>query len=553
MNKLSFLTVLSVLFIFISCKETKEEKEVTQEWDVSIEHLERHIEELASNEYMGRMPMTVGEELTLEYLQKEMKEIGVAPGNNGSYLQDVALVTVNSVSDEEITVTGGNNPLTLKKGEDFVAYSQLIEEEIKIEDAEFVFCGFGVVAPEYGWNDYEDIDMTGKIAVVMVNDPGYYLQDESLFTGNAMTYYGRWTYKYEEAARQGAAGVVIIHEDAAAGYPWGVVEGSWSGAKMQLDLPEGSKTFAPMQGWLTSASAKKLFDQAEKNQEELFESAKSADFKPVPLGVNTSVTLKNTFKRATSPNVVGMIEGSENPDEYIIYTAHWDHLGGEDPNDSSTIFNGAVDNATGTAMLLEIARAVKERDEPLDRSLVFLFVTAEEQGLLGSEFYATNPIFPTNKTVANLNVDAVFPYGPTNDVLVVGHHQNDLADWAEDIVTGQDRYILPDQEAEKGFYYRSDHFNLAKVGIPAMYASGGTDLKDGGKEKGAELRAEYNQKYYHKQGDEYNPETWNMGSIAQDAEFYFRLGVKIANSQDWPQWSENSEFRAVREKDMESK
>ena len=552
MNKLSFLTVFSVLFIFISCKEADQEK-TSQEWDVSVEHLERHIKELASDAYMGRMPMTIGEELTVAYLEKELKAIGVAPGNNGSYLQDVALITVNSVPDEQIQVKGGSSDFTLNRGEDYVVFSQLIQDEVKVENAEFVFCGFGIVAPEYSWNDYEGIDMTGKIAVVMVNDPGYYLQDDSMFTGNAMTYYGRWTYKYEEAARQGAAGVIIIHEDAAAGYPWGVVQGSWSGSKMQLDLPEGSVEFAPLQGWITSDVAQQLFEQAGKSQDELFESAMSADFKPTPLGLKTSVTMKNTFDRGTSPNVIGVIEGSEKPDEYIIYTAHWDHLGGEDPNDSSTIYNGAVDNATGTAMLLEIARAVKELDEPVKRSMVFLFVTAEEQGLLGSAYYAANPIFPTNQTVANMNVDAVFPFGPTKDLLVVGHHQNDLADWAEDIVKGQDRYILPDQEPEKGFYYRSDHFSLAKVGIPAMYASGGADLVDGGKERGERLRREYNQKYYHKPGDEYNAETWDMGSIAQDAEFYFRLGVKIGNSSEWPQWSENSEFRAIREKDMAKK
>lgn len=552
MKNLTFLTVVSVLFIFISCKDSTQEQEVSQEWDVSIEHLERHIKELSSNEFMGRKPMTVGEEKTVAYLEKELKEIGVAPGNNGSYLQDVALITVNSVPDEQITVTGGKSPLTLNRGEDYVVFSQLIQEEVKVENAEFVFCGFGIVAPEYGWNDYEGIDMTGKIAVVMVNDPGFYLKDENMFTGNAMTYYGRWTYKYEEAARQGAAGVIIIHEDAAAGYPWGVVQGSWSGSKQQLDLPEGSVKYAPMQGWVTSDVAKQLFDQAGKVQEELFESAKSVDFKPVPLGVKTSVVMKNTFERGNSPNVIGIIEGSESPDEYIIYTAHWDHLGGEDPNDSSTIYNGAVDNATGTAMLLEIARSIKNLEEPLKRSSVFLFVTAEEQGLLGSAYYAANPVFPTKQTVANMNVDAVFPYGPTNDLLVVGHHQNNLAEWAEDIVAQQERYILPDQEAEKGFYYRSDHFNFAKVGVPALYASGGSDLREGGKQRGDSLRKEYNQKYYHKPGDEYNPETWDLGSIAQDAEFYFRLGVKIGNSSDWPQWSENSEFRAVREKDMES-
>lgn len=552
MKNLTFLTVVSVLFIFSSCKDSTQEQEVSQEWDVSIEHLERHIKELSSNEFMGRKPMTVGEEKTVAYLEKELKEIGVAPGNNGSYLQDVALITVNSVPDEQITVTGGKSPLTLNRGEDYVVFSQLIKEEVKVENAEFVFCGFGIVAPEYGWNDYEGIDMTGKIAVVMVNDPGFYLKDENMFTGNAMTYYGRWTYKYEEAARQGAAGVIIIHEDAAAGYPWGVVQGSWSGSKQQLDLPEGSVKYAPMQGWVTSDVAKQLFDQAGKVQEELFESAKSVDFKPVPLGVKTSIAMKNTFERGNSPNVIGIIEGSESPDEYIIYTAHWDHLGGEDPNDSSTIYNGAVDNATGTAMLLEIARSIKNLEEPLKRSSVFLFVTAEEQGLLGSAYYAANPVFPTKQTVANMNVDAVFPYGPTNDLLVVGHHQNNLAEWAEDIVAQQERYILPDQEAEKGFYYRSDHFNFAKVGVPALYASGGSDLREGGKQRGDSLRKEYNQKYYHKPGDEYNPETWDLGSIAQDAEFYFRLGVKIGNSSDWPQWSENSEFRAVREKDMES-
>ncbi len=534
-----------------SCAEPEVvEEHPVMEIELSEENLERHIAELASDEYMGRMPMTRGGELTKEYLVNELEDIGIEPGNFGSWFQEVGLVEVNSKSDDQLEVKGGSEPFTINFGPDYVIYSQLMDDEISIEDAEIVFCGYGVVAPEYGWNDYEGIDMEGKIALVLVNDPGFAIGDEDLFTGNAMTYYGRWTYKYEEAARQGAAGVIIIHEDEAAGYPWAVVERSWSCPKLQLDMPEAALERAPLQGWVTSDVASRLFEISGQDQESLFESAKSADFEPVPLGLEISATINNTFDHGVSQNVVGMIEGSERPDEYIIYSAHWDHLGVGEPVNGDSIYNGAVDNATGVAILLEIARSVQEMETPPARTLVFLFVTAEEQGLLGSAYYASNPLFPTNQTVANLNVDGIYPFGPTNDIIVIGDDQSEMTDWGENIAETQGRYITPDQQPENGFFYRSDQFSFAKVGVPAFYGLGGTDLVDGGPEVGRELREQYNAERYHRPGDVYDPDTWDLGGISQDGQFYLRLGVKLAESDDWPEWSDHSEFRAVREADM---
>jgi len=548
---LKLLSFLPFLF-FYSCGDADQHTEIEHlTFDLNIDNLERHIETLASDEFRGRMPMTVGEDLTLAYLENELSQMGIQPGNRGSFFQEVGLVTVKSDSDDQMVISGGDSEIRINKGSDFVIYSQLLQEEIVVEDAELVFCGFGVVAPEYNWNDYEGIDMEGKIAVVLVNDPGFYMgEDNDLFTGNAMTYYGRWTYKYEEAARQGAAGVIIVHNDDPAGYGWNVVETSWSGAKMQLDLPAGSVKRSPLQGWITYPVAEKLMSAAGFNKDEMLQSALSPDFKPVPLGLRTSATMKNTFERGTSQNVIAMIEGSEKPEEYIIYTTHWDHLGVRAPIDGDSIYNGAVDNATGVAILIEIARIVQAMEDKPKRSLVFLWVTAEEQGLLGSSYYANNPIFPTRKTVANLNVDGIFPFGPTNDLIVVGYNQNQLVDWAKDIADTQGRYVVPDQEPEKGFFYRSDQFSFAKVGVPAIYAGGGTDLIEGGKELGEQLRTDYLRKYYHQPGDKYIPEKWDLRAIAQDGEFFLRFGMDIANSDKWPEWNEISEFRAIRKADL---
>lgn len=539
------------LFFLIGCGDVETEHPVMS-IELSEENLERHIAELASDEYMGRMPMTDSEELVLNYLTRELETIGVEPGNNGSFLQEVGLLEVTSKSDDQLTIRGGSEPYTISFGPDYVIYSQLQQDEVKVENAEIVFCGYGVVAPEYGWNDFEGIDMTGKIALVLVNDPGFLVGDDDLFTGEAMTYYGRWTYKYEEAARQGAEGVIIIHEDAAAGYPWAVVERSWSGPKMQLDLPAGTIQRSPLQGWITSDVAARLFELSGLDQEELFESALSADFTPVPMGLTLSATMHNTFERGTSSNVVAIIPGSERPEEYIVYSTHWDHLGVGAPIDGDSIYNGAVDNATGVAILLEIARSVMSLPEAPARSLVFLFVTAEEQGLLGSSYYATNPIFPTALTVANLNVDGIYPFGPTNDFIVMGYDQSEMTEWGRKIAETQGRYLVPDQEPEKGFFYRSDQFSFAKVGVPAFYGLGGTDLVDGGHEVGRPLREQYNQEKYHRPGDVFDPDTWNIGGIAQDGQLFLRLGVKIAESNDWPEWNEHSEFRAIRTTDLEA-
>ncbi len=509
--------------------------------------LDRHLTALASDEFLGRKPFTEGETKTLAYLESELKKLGLEPGNNGSYYQDVPLVEITPTPDSVMQVKGKNGSFNLKLRDDYVLYTQREQADIQIKNAELVFCGYGVIAPEVGWNDYAGTDMKGKIAVVLVNDPDFGGGDSTLFKGNTMTYFGRWTYKFEEAARQGAEGVLIIHETRAAGYPWLVPQGSLT-PRLTLQTQNKGMNSTAIQGWMTLTAAAQLLKAANLKGDDLFAKAKQKGFKPIPMGLTVSTGLKNTFKTSNSKNVVAMLRGTERPDETIIYSTHWDHLGVGAVMDGDSIYNGAVDNASGTAAQLAIAKAFTQLKEKPERSVVFLFVTAEEQGLLGSEFYSKKPIFPINKTVANINMDALNPNGRMKDLTVVGSGQSDLEDYAKAEAEKQGRYVQPEQEPEKGFYFRSDHFNFAKVGIPALYASGQYDHWDKGKEYGKAKSEEFEANSYHQPSDEYNAEAWDWSGIAQDATLFYNIGLKLSNESTFPDWKVGSEFKGIRKR-----
>ena len=539
-----FLLVISLISI-MACGTTPEVSDA----NITAASLDKYLAEISSDYYQGRKPFTEGEKRTLDYLETQLKEIGVAPGNGDSYFQEVPLVEITGSPDKTMTLKGHGEEIELELGSDFVSYTERIQDEINVEESEVVFCGFGITAPEYGWNDFEGMDVKGKTVVVLVNDPGFGSDDASFFKGNTMTYYGRWTYKYEEAARQGAEALLIIHETTSAGYPWFVVESSWSGSALHLRSPDGNKDKAAVQGWITLDVAKELFEKSGKDLGAEIRKARTRDFEPFSLGYTMSHSLTNTFKNDVSQNVAGLIKGNERPDEYIIYSAHWDHLGIGQAVDGDSIYNGAVDNGTGIASLLSIAEVFAQGPPPA-RSVLFLFVTAEEQGLLGSQYYGENPIYPPNMTVANLNMDGMNPFGPMKYLTVTGIGHSDLDEYAEEAAAAQGREILPDQEPEKGYFFRSDHFNFAKVGIPALYAEGSLEHMEKGRDYVKEQRQGYLDNRYHQPADHYDPETWDLGGLVQDAKLYYNVGQRLASESTFPKWKEGSEFKAIREESM---
>lgn len=535
------LFVLSIGMWLFSCQPGAE----TSTSEISEESIKSHIEVLSSDDFQGRKPFTEGEIKTVNYLVDRFKEYGLEPGNGTSYIQEVPLVELTAMPSDVMTVQGNGQTVELKVLEDFVAYTEKVVEETSLNASELVFVGYGVVAPEYGWNDYEGLDVKGKTVVVLVNDPGFASGDSTFFKGETMTYYGRWTYKYEEAARQGAAGCLIIHETVPAGYGWSVVRNSWSGASLYLDQTGGS--YQPdVLGWITRDAAIKIFEASEVDMKNYAVKSRSEDFKALSLGLTASVTVSNEINRDKSQNVIAKITGSEMPDEYIIYSAHWDHLGIGQEIEGDSIYNGAHDNASGTATMLGIAEAMAKMEKP-KRSVVFLAVTAEEQGLLGSKHYAQNPVYAPSKTVANINMDGITAWGPMKDLTVVGYGQSELEDIAEDIAKGQGRYIIPDPEPGKGYFFRSDHFQFAKVGIPALYASGGYEHMTKGVDYVDSLNKVYLTSQYHRPQDEYNPDTWTFDGMKLDGELLMEVGLRVANSADWPSWKEGSEFKSIRE------
>lgn len=536
----NFLQILGII-LFVSCANKKEN--ATTVVKVNQETISKHIERLASDEFLGRKPFTEGEKLTVNYLKNEFEKLGLSPGNGNSYFQDVPMVEITGAPSEHMVISGKNKNINLDYLKDFVATTNKAVIDVSLDNSELVFAGYGIVAPEYGWNDYEGVDWKGKTAVVLINDPGFKSGDSTLFKGNEMTYYGRWTYKYEEAARQGAAGVIILHDTEPASYGWNVIESSWTGARLTIasELPK-----LEVESWISSESALKMFDASTMKGRDYKSLSRTKDFQPTPLGLNVSVSVKNEIKKDVSKNVVAMIPGTEKKDEVIIYSAHWDHLGVGKPIDGDSIYNGAIDNASGTAGLLAIAEALK-KGEATKRSIVFIALTGEEQGLLGSAYYAEHPIFDPKKSVANINMDALASPGKMKDLTITGYGHSEMDEYAKAEVLKQDRYIIPDPEAEKGYFFRSDHFNFAKIGIPALYASGTYEGFDKSIEEVKELSTYYNINNYHQVSDEYNAETTELSGVQLDLQLFYNIGLKLANEDYFPKWYDGSEFKAARE------
>jgi Zn-dependent M28 family amino/carboxypeptidase len=507
----------------------------------------RHIEILASDEFGGRMPATPGEELTIAYLLEHFEKIGLEPGNGDSWTQEVPLMRVTAVNAPDLTFSGGEGEdMVLSYGPDQVIWSRRQVAESVLEDSELVFVGYGIDAPERGWNDYEGIEVTGKTVVMLVNDPGFATQDPEIFNGNAMTYYGRWDYKFGEASRRGAAGAIIVHDTLPAAYGWNTVENSWTGPQLDMLLDEQGTGLSAVQGWIQKEHAEALFNKAGVDLAEMYEAAKKPGFRAVPMGLTASARIENETEAIQTRNVAALLRGSEAPDEVFIYMAHWDHLGTDPSLEGDPIYNGAMDNASGTAALLEIARAYTALPRAPRRSVLFLAVTAEEQGLLGSQYYAANPIFPLQDTVGGLNMDGMNNFGKTRDITVIGLGMSDLDAYLQAAAAAQERALEGDRESEKGFYYRSDHFELAKEGVPMLYPKRGYNDREKGVAYGMEKSLEYNRDHYHRVSDEYDL-SWNVDGALEDMEVFFRTGLEIANSDDWPNWKEGTEFRAKRD------
>lgn len=506
------------------------------------------IKTLASDDLAGRGPASGEEQATLEEIVARFKAAGLAPGNKGSWYQDVPTVTMNASDFSPLSVRGGKGAtLSFLHGRDFVAGSYRVVPETRVKDSDLVFVGYGVNAPELGWNDYAGIDMKGKTAVILVNDPDYAMETEDgPFKGRRMTYYGRWTYKFEEAARQGATGAILVHDTFPAAYGWNVVESSWSGDQHFVATPNDGADQTAFNGWIQKAAAESLFKAAGKDLGAMVKAAGQKGFRPVPLGLKASLSFKSAITRSVSRNVVGIQPGTQAPDEYVLYSAHWDHLGRCKPDASGDdICNGAVDNATGIAALVALAD-MNRKAGPTRRSSVYLAWTLEESGLLGSEYYARNPVFPLERTVGGVNIDALYPGGPARDIAVTGGDKSELSAILARVAKELDLATGPEDSPEKGYYYRSDHFSLAKRGVPMFYVKRGSDLVEGGKAAGRALAEDYVANRYHQPSDEY-ADSWDMRGIAQEVDLYYRLGRPLSEGTDWPNWNAGDEFRAIRD------
>lgn len=522
---------------------------------ISSDDLLRHTRVLAADEYEGRAPATRGEELTVKYLTEQFQKLGLKPGNpDGSFVQRVPLAGFTPESHVSFMSMSGSQKLSLKPTIDYVAVCRRYVPEVKVENSDLVFVGYGVVAPEYGWDDYKGVDVSGKTVVMLINDPAVpdpndpSKLDEKMFKGRAMTYYGRWTYKYEIASEKGAAAAIIIHETGPAGYPFEVVSGSWGRENFDLRRPDKNMGRVAVESWINLDVAKQLLQLGGQDFDVLKQAAISKNFKPVPVKAKANFTVKNTLREVDSQNVVAKLEGSDPAmkGEYVVYSAHWDHLGKDDKLPGDAIFNGALDNASGVASLLELAEAFTKLRTPPKRSVLFLSVTAEEKGLLGAKHYAENPLYPLTKTVANLNMDGVNQWGRTKDIVVVGLGNSTLDDVLAEAAKTQDRVLQPDAEPEKGFYYRSDHFEFAKLGVPALYTNSGTTYIGKSAEYGQQKRDAYTSKDYHKVTDEIKPD-WDLSGAVEDLQLWFQVGWRVAESEKFPEWKPGTEFKARRE------
>ena len=513
------------------------------------------IKVLSSDKLQGRAPGGIGEDMTVGYLETQFQDLGLKPGNpDGTFVQKVPLVGITGAEAKPLTFTKGAQKLPLKWKDDVVAWSKHVADSASIENSDVVFAGYGVEAPEFGWNDFKDTDVKGKTIVVLVNDPPVPdganpgQLDAKMFGGKAMTYYGRWTYKFEEGARKGAAAVLIVHETEPAAYPFSVVQGNL-GEKFDTIAPDKNMGRASVEGWITVDAARKLFTMAGFDYDALKQKAIAKDFKAVPLNVKASMAIRNKLRTINSQNVVAKLEGSDPAlkDEYVVYTAHWDHLGVGEPVNGDTIYNGARDNAAGVAAMLEVARAFTKVQPPPKRSILFTMVTAEEQGLLGSQYYSMTPLYPLAKTVADINLDSPNVYAPSNDVTVIGMGASDLDDYLRQAAQEQGRTLRADPKPEKGYYYRSDHFNFAKQGVPALYIESGIDARTPRPPDYLQKKLEdYEAHDYHAPSDVVKPD-WDLTGAAEDAQLVFAVGYRVANASRFPEWKPGNEFRAKRE------
>ena len=573
-SRTPFATILALG----ACSTTKADRSAEAGPALSTATLTTVTQTLSSDAFEGRAPTTAGEEKTVALIAERFRQAGLEPGNNGSWYQEVPLVETLVQADSpgacdaasevgtkdgnaasgasgascnrplQLAISGGSAPIRLAYRTDFVANSYQIRPRIELKDSEMVFVGYGINAPERNWNDYEGMDVRGKTVVILVNDPDW--QESGLggrFNGKAMTYYGRWTYKYEEAARQGAAGALIVHDTAPASYGWNVVQSSWTGPQYNMDDPNDHMDQSRMIGWLTNDAARRVLAGAGQDLDALTAAAKKPGFRGVPLGRRASITLDNKIKRQKSKNVIGILRGSKRPQEYVIYTAHWDHLGRCDADKTGDdICNGAVDNASGTAGLIALAEAHAKRGNP-DRSIIFLAVTAEESGLLGSKYYAENPVFPLARTVGGVNMDSLSLAGDARDMVEIGGGKSALSAYLKRSTDAEGLVLKPEPSPQAGYYYRSDQFSLARQGVPMLYPKLGIDLVNGGEAAGRAAQDDYRANRYHQPSDEYDS-SWDWSGALRELRIFYRIGRELAMSADWPEWNQGEEFRAIRER-----
>ena len=546
---------LASAFAFTACASAVTTGTGSSAASVSADRMAADISAVSADAFLGRGPATRGEELTTNYLRERLQAAGLEPGGpNGSWFQEVPLSQSDITGTPSLSVNVNGQTISLKQGEQIAVRASMQNvDRIDIQNAPLVFLGYGVRAPERNWDDFKGESVRGKVGIVLINDPDFET-GQGDFGGKAMTYYGRWTYKYEEAARQGLAGLLIVHETAPASYGWATVKNSNTNTMFDIVRANPAEVHPPLEGWIQRDDAVRLFTAAGQDFEALKRRAQTREFRPVTLG-NATFSASYGVKRQTirSKNVLGRLSGTARPNETILFGAHWDHLGVGAPDArGDTIYNGAVDNGTGIAAVLELAR-VFAAGPRTQRSLVFAFWTAEEKGLLGSEYYASNPVYPLESTVAGFNIDALSATGRARDVLVVGSGQTDIEDRLQAVLAANNRVMTPDATPEAGYFFRSDHFPMAKRGVPMLYMDSGIDLLAGGIAAGRAYDDKYRRDAYHQPADEYDPSTWNLAGIAEDVAVLHQLGLQLANSRDWPNYRATSEFRPVRDKSAASR
>ena len=511
---------------------------------ITAEDFASRLQKLASDEFEGRKPGTLGERLTTAWIKDQFQRAGLVPGNGQQWAQTVPMVETVLLDPHEVALVV-DTPAGQERfayGKDLIVGALDASASVAIEASDIVFAGYGIDAPELGWNDYAGLDVKGKTVVVLINDPGWGNQDAELFKGRALTYYGRWTYKFEEAARKGAAACLIVHEDAGAGYPWEVVVNSWSGPQYSLPPAEDPAPRLAAAGWLSGDAAMRLFAKAGQDFTALKRSADLRGFAPSALDARATLAFRSRVSHSASENVLGLVRGSTRPDEVIVYTAHWDHFGKDESLAGDTIYNGAIDNGTGVAALIEIAEAFAKQEPPPQRSILFIADTLEESGLLGARYYVTHPVFPLDKTVANINMDAMPIMGPSRDVAVITWGQSELDGYIERIAKAQGRTVVPDDAPEKGFFFRSDQLHFARMGVPVLYFRSGLNLVDGGEAAGRAAYADYTANRYHKVGDAYDPD-WDFRGVMQDVEAFHAVGRELADETTFPAWNADADFR----------